>query len=103
MTIDLNSDESVLVESREMAAEAARNGAIPAVASRISGMNERFEVMWNLTDDPDIVPETGEAVIGAAQALARLTDGIVLVGGSRVVDSAARLDLTEITDLLFPK
>ena len=55
------------------------NGAI-SVRELVARGSARFELPWDLRRDKDVVPETATLIVSCAQALARLSKGVILVG-----------------------
>jgi hypothetical protein len=81
VTITLVRAAGVSVEAKEMAEELARNGAPAAVVEAVRGTTARFELQWDIANDPDPVPETADHMVEWAQELAAVSGGIPIVNG----------------------
>ena len=81
VTIALLRHPDVAVEAKELAEELLRNGVASQIADQVRGATARFELEWDLLDDPDPVPETADHIVEWAQQLAALYGGVPVVNG----------------------
>lgn len=84
ITVSLAGSDWVKEEHQEMAD--GLSGVDDATRSLVRQADTRFEVSWNISADPDPVPETADLVQTIANELVRLTGGVALLGGSRLFD-----------------
>ena len=89
----------VLEESQLIA---MRSNAAASISQRLKRGSARFEFVWDMHQDKDVVPETATLIVSCAQALARLSKSVILVGGSRIVPDDVELDDGRAFEMLFP-
>ena len=99
--VTLQQGFAIAEESRLMAKQ-LRKLVEPRILESLAGGTARLELHWDLRADRDVVPETASLIIDCAQALARLTQGVTLVEGTRVVDSETEFDNVQAFAALFP-
>ena len=96
--VSLRHGPDVLEESQLMAGQL--NGPISA-RQLVARGSARFELLWDLRQDKDVVPETASLIVSCGQALARLSEGVILVGGKRYVPVELELDDGQAFEMLF--
>lgn len=89
---------------RESARAMAANlpSATPQCRAHVAASSGRFDLCWDLLQDPGVVPETALLVVACAQAVARLVDGVALVDGRRVLARDAEMSFGQAYSALFP-
>jgi hypothetical protein len=73
-----NTTAHVRLESAVMAGELRRGGNDPALIALVSQADQRFEIIWEIGRDGDLVPETANLMLEAAEILAEVSGGIAL-------------------------
>ncbi len=97
--VTLRHDPEVLEESQLMA---KCMDVTSAARQRVELGSTRFEFFWDLRQDEDVVLETATLILGCAQALAQLSKGVILVGGTRLIPNDVEFLDQQAYSALFP-
>ncbi len=89
----------VLTESQGMADSLAQTNSPENIVAQVRLCDARFEIVWNLRRDPDLVPETGDLVFDIAKLITGLTEGVIVIEGSRLYDPSQEWGYNQ----LFPE